>query len=438
MIANHLLQSTVFAGVVGLVTLLFRRNRAEIRYWLWLVASVKFLVPFSILVSLGTRVSWRTPVVVMQSGLPSVIAEMSQPFTVQGPFRISPAAAAGPNVDWILIILWTAWAIGFVVVVSSWWLQWRSLRAAMLSAAPLDLPVPVPALTSSEFAEPGVYGIRRPVLLLPAGITEQLTPSQMEAILAHELCHVRRRDNLATAIHMAVEAVFWFHPLVWWLGARLMEERERACDEEVVRMGNEPQVYAEGILKICELYLESPLACVAGVTGANLRQRIEIIMANGDPLKLNLARRVALTAAALLALALPILVGVLNAPPLHAQFELRPTVAPKFEVASIKACKSDVNPGIIVGGGSPGRLTLNCQTLRAIIDQAYYFFANARFDTLGMVTPLEGGPGWVNTDRFTIEAKPEGAPGSGLVTQGVMRGPMTRALLEDRFKTEGA
>ena len=53
--------------------------------------------------------------------------------------------------------------------------------------------------------------------------------------------HVRCRDNLATVIHMAVEVVFWFHPLVWWLGARLMEERERACDEEVLRNGGEPR-----------------------------------------------------------------------------------------------------------------------------------------------------------------------------------------------------
>jgi bla regulator protein BlaR1 len=53
----------------------------------------------------------------------------------------------------------------------------------------------------------------------------------MEAMLAHELCHVRRRDNLTSAMHMVVEVVFWFHPLVWWIGVRLMEERERACDE---------------------------------------------------------------------------------------------------------------------------------------------------------------------------------------------------------------
>jgi hypothetical protein len=59
-----------------------------------------------------------------------------------------------------------------------------------------------------------------------------------------------------------------------------MEKRERACDEEVLRNGGEPRAYAEGILKICELYLASPLACVAGVTGGDLKRRIEAIMSN--------------------------------------------------------------------------------------------------------------------------------------------------------------
>ena len=118
----------------------------------------------------------------------------------------------------------------------------------------------------------GVFGILSPVLLWPRRIAERLGDEQVEAILAHELSHVRRRDNLAAALHMIVQALFWFHPLVWWLGARLVDERERACDEEVIRLGSEPQVYAESILKTCEFYVESRLACVAGVTGSDLKQ----------------------------------------------------------------------------------------------------------------------------------------------------------------------
>ncbi len=72
---------------------------------------------------------------------------------------------------------------------------------------------------------------------------------QLKSILAREACHVRRRDNLTAAMHMIAEALFWFHPAVWWIEHHLIEERELACDEAVLRLGNEARVYAESILK---------------------------------------------------------------------------------------------------------------------------------------------------------------------------------------------
>jgi bla regulator protein blaR1 len=96
-------------------------------------------------------------------------------------------------------------------------------------------------------------------------------------VLAHEFYHVRRRDNLTAALHMTVEAVFWT-PLVWWIGARQAEERQRACDEGVLRLGNEAQVYAESILRVCQFYVDSPVACVSGVTGSDLKKRMAGIM----------------------------------------------------------------------------------------------------------------------------------------------------------------
>ena len=95
--------------------------------------------------------------------------------------------------------------------------------------------------------EPGVFGVVRPALLLPASLFERLTPGQLNAVIAHELYHVRRRDNLVAAFHMFVETVFWFHPMVWWIGRRMVEERERACDDAVLSMGSEPRVYAEAV-----------------------------------------------------------------------------------------------------------------------------------------------------------------------------------------------
>ncbi len=102
----------------------------------------------------------------------------------------------------------------------------------------------------------------------------------MRAVLAHETAHLSRRDNLWASIQMLVELLFWFHPLVWWIGTRLVVERERACDEAVLETGNAPRTYAEGILKICRFHLQPSLACTAGVSGGNLKARVRAIMIN--------------------------------------------------------------------------------------------------------------------------------------------------------------
>jgi Mg-chelatase subunit ChlD len=118
-----------------------------------------------------------------------------------------------------------------------------------------------------------------------------------------------------------------------------MDERERACDEEVLRMGSEPEAYAEGILKVCESYLESPLPCVAGVTGANLKKRIEAIMANRIADKLNFTKKIILAAAGMAALAGPIGVGMMNAPSIRAQSA--GAVSPVTPVHSARVESSD-------------------------------------------------------------------------------------------------
>jgi beta-lactamase regulating signal transducer with metallopeptidase domain len=62
--------------------------------------------------------------------------------------------------------------------------------------------------------EPGVFGLRNPVVLLPAGVPDHLSPTELRLVLAHEMCHIWRRDNLTAVIQMVVETVFWFYPVV--------------------------------------------------------------------------------------------------------------------------------------------------------------------------------------------------------------------------------
>jgi len=437
-IADHLWQSTVFAGIAGLATLTLRTNRARVRYWLWLMASCKFLVPLSVLFALGGQLAWRTAPPATQSGLSIAIQEVSKPFTaraISAPVSLTQPVAH-PSLSLALPVTWMC---GFAGIAFSWWIRWRRILETVRRSSPVPLSIPIPVKSSPHLLEPGVFGIYRPVLLLPEGIFQRLTSTQMQAIIAHELCHIRYRDNLTAAVHMFVETIFWFHPLVWWIGKRMVVERERACDEEVLLLGSDPQVYAEGILNVCKLYVESPLVCVSGVSGSNLRKRIAVILSNRAAVKLSFAKKAALTVAGLAALALPIMLGMMNAPATQAQSSSSDNstrvARPKFEVASIKPCSDKGSaPGRKKGGAgasgdlSPGTLRLDCSTVMDLIKGAYVLFADGRVNPRSRV-PVEGGPSWINSVRYQIDAKANGARG-----QGMMRGPMLQTLLEDRFK----
>jgi uncharacterized protein (TIGR03435 family) len=214
------------------------------------------------------------------------------------------------------------------------------------------------------------------------------------------------------------------------LGARLIEERERACDEDVLQMGNKPEVYAEGILKICEMYLQSPLRCAAGVTGANLKKRIEQIMSNHIAQTLNGGKKLLLGCAGTLAVAVPILVGTMHAPAIRAQTSAQTAMAtPIFEVVSIKPTKPDapsssnfpIGPGdVYVRNG--GFFSATGFPLSTYIAFAYKTIGNQAQYLLPQL------PDWAKTERFDIQARAESDPGK----EGMRL--MMRSLLADRFK----
>ena len=332
-LGNHLWQSTLFASAIALLTLALRNNRAQVRYWLWLAASLKFLIPFSLLVGLGSHLASPRATAAPKTGLYFAMEQVGQPFTRQAvpPIPNATPSTAFQSLIHLLPALLVVWLCGFVVVLFVWCVRWRRISAAVREAEPLrqgrevevlrrlesaaGMPKHIEIRSSRGSLEPGVFGITRPVLLWPHGITGRLEDEHLKSILAHELLHIRRRDNLAAAIHMLVEAVFWFHPLVWWMGTRLVEERERACDEQVLESGGDRQVYAESILKICEFCVGSPLTCVSGVTGAELKTRITRIMSGQVARKLDFRRKLLLGAAGALAVAAPIVAGAFHATP---------------------------------------------------------------------------------------------------------------------------
>jgi multidrug efflux pump subunit AcrA (membrane-fusion protein) len=341
---NHLWQSTVFALAAGLLTLAFRKHRANVRYWIWLCASFKFLLPFAVLMGLGNRM-WQmgtlrhfaTPI--PQPALSLAVTRIAQPFSsVSFPDGV-PVHPSPQSNQWMALAIIGVWACGVLGVLLIRVRGWLRIRRALRERKPVHIAVAVPVFSAPELLEPGVVGFFRPVLLLPESLLKNLMPSHLQAVLAHEMSHVRRRDNLTAAMHMIVEAIFWFYPLVWWIGSRLLEERERACDEAVLELGSEPHEYADAILKVCKSYMDSPLKCVAGIAGADLKKRVQAILAERRWADLNLARKSALIAAAVAALAIPVVVGMIGAPSIRAQSHPAPPIENESQSRAMPAPK---------------------------------------------------------------------------------------------------
>jgi len=186
-LTNHLWQSTIFAVVAGLLAVAFRKNRAQVRYWLWLSASLKFLIPLSLLISLGNslRDALGGGVIATEIAPPTVSRTMVQ-ITPPFPDTLSFAPSAPHTTSWIPMAILGVWACGFATIALMRFRGWLSVRAAVRASTPIDIPTTIPVRASRELLEPGIVGFLRPILILPGGILKNLTPSQPGAVLAHD------------------------------------------------------------------------------------------------------------------------------------------------------------------------------------------------------------------------------------------------------------
>jgi beta-lactamase regulating signal transducer with metallopeptidase domain len=298
--ANHLWQSTLFfLLIMGSIILLTRAN-AKARYFVWLIGSLKFALPLSMFAVMGQWLNIRNvfphiPTVesAAYSGISLITA--ASPESIDGRTVSEIAAATGHSE--IYCVLTLLWLGGCLFLFTLWWKRSRDFRASLTcgnistvereidllkrAQTRLGFTSPIKLINSDSILEPIVWGIRKPIIVIPSGLSQKLTDEEFELILIHELSHVARRDNLIGILQMALCCLLWFHPLVWFIRRKLIEERERACDEAVVPHESKPRIYAVSLLKVVRFGLhsqESPGS--AHATGADLRKRLELIMRN--------------------------------------------------------------------------------------------------------------------------------------------------------------
>lgn len=452
-IANHLWQSTAFVLAVSLLALLFGKNRARVRYGLWLAASAKFLIPFSALIALGSVIPLPNHAVpVLQPSLISAVDVVNQPFSLVAVTpAVNPQSILHRGEAWLPAALVLIWVVGFLAVLLAWYARWRQVSKMLRRAVPVEdsrevhilrcienitkVRTRARFLISSDLMEPGVFGIFRPALLWPAQLSDRLEDAHLEAILAHEVMHVRRRDNLTALIHMVVEAIFWFHPFVWWIERKMIEERERACDEAVLAAGSRAEIYAGSLLKVSRFCAELPLPCVSGITGADLSKRIRSIMSPRFT-DLGLPKQLMLAALATAAVAGPVAFGLMQEAPLTGQILHANGPLPSFEVASIRpnhSASSSSRTGAAGMGAPMDRFIVTNTTIKMLICWAFSNSIPIPNDQ------VSGGSGWINSDRYDIDAKLEDSQVAALAKlsnhdrlQQIRL--MVQSLLADRFK----
>lgn len=344
-LGNHLWQSTLFAGVAALLAFTLRKNQARARYWIWLAASIKFLIPFSLMIAASSHLMPPNPPTEPQKSVYLAADEISQPFmmlnapTVSGPAKPAGLFPASCLSD----VLVAAWLFGFFVVLAYRSLQWWRIAKAIRNAAPLEtgreidalrrieqiagITRPIQAVSLSDRMEPGIFGFLRPVLLWPRGVSFHLDDAHLESVIAHEVCHVQRWDSATSAIHVLVETLFWFYPVVWWMETQLVKERERACDEAVLELCDRRKEYAESILKICEFCVDSPHPGVSGITSADLKKRIAHIMRGQLRSQLSWRKKLLVGAVTFAALTVPMVIGVAQSA-LHSFSQQSPSTTP--------------------------------------------------------------------------------------------------------------
>jgi beta-lactamase regulating signal transducer with metallopeptidase domain len=228
------------------------------------------------------------------------------PDILTGPIALPEAAAPRatlpwrarlqPYLPWILAV-WVAGVLSLSLRAAGGWLWLRRLKAA---ATPVTEPEwlerlvrsaglrrAVRFLESARVITPMCMGLLRPVVLLPLGFFANLDPLAAEAVLAHELAHIKRLDGLVNGLQCVIEVLFFFHPAVWWISRRIRTEREHCCDDAAVLACGDAVFYAETLSRLDECR-DRPPSLALRARGGNLMERLRRLLL-ADPPQLRFA-----------------------------------------------------------------------------------------------------------------------------------------------------
>jgi uncharacterized protein (TIGR03435 family) len=427
---DFLWQGVLVGAIFWLALLCLRHRPAAERYIASCLALLALsLLPVLTVAALLTSVASLNAVHVSSASAPAPVAV---PQTLLQIWMV-PEAPRQPWLD--LIEQWALplWTVGVALLSLRLLGAWIHVRTITRTASAADraaattvesirnrlgITRPVRVAVSSRVEGPGVIGWLRPIVLLPPAAAMGLTSQQIEAVLAHEIAHIKRHDYAVNMLQILVEALFFYHPVVWWISRCIRIEREVCCDEIAVRTAGDAVGYARALTELAKRQL-TPRLSMAAARGP-LLYRIQHLVGHSyaglAPAMLPGLAAIGVAAIGVAALAVVLNVGV------HAQDGGSAANQPRFDVTSVKVNHS--NDGIIFDTLAHGRVTLTGYSLRALIQHAYQV---QEFQIIG-------GPDWIDRERFDVSATSPDDPSLDRRSDGPSaRTLMMRSLLADRF-----
>ncbi|MGA8744125.1 MAG: M56 family metallopeptidase [Terracidiphilus sp.] len=355
-------QAVFIAAAYRVVSIAIARRSSQTRY---LVALSAILL---MLGSAGVTFAWELRSDAAITSIADSASNLRATFVGDFPRSSAPGLAAfQPTPERLTLASLLPWIDGFWLLgvfalsvrsLGGWWYL-RRLRLASTVEAPaairaafqrisqtLGLTRIVTLRLSQAIDSPMTMGTLRAIVLLPLSAVTSLGPDELEVVLAHELAHVRRADFFWNILQTIAETLFFFHPAIWWISARIRHERELCCDDLALQICPNPVVYAHALVHLEEQrsrHLRLAMALDGHQSHATLLTRIARIL--GEPMTRIPSRR--LRPFSLVAACAGLLVLLVPVPHLLASLNPRPQSEPTLANASAEVAAPIAAPAIV-------------------------------------------------------------------------------------------
>jgi uncharacterized protein (TIGR03435 family) len=500
-LADVSIRSFLLALLAGSALWLLRNRRtAALQHAVWTLVMCGMLALFAFgqaLPHFTLRVLDSGPVAPQAAAQADAEKPIFDPTALEGKSHESSAVQIRSPLTWRTVAL-SAYGVVALLFLAQFATGVFLVRKLLTTGRPISIEGVTNAYESDQIAVPFTVGWVHPRILLPAKWREW-EREKLEAVLAHEGAHVRRRDNLVAALSGLNRCVLWFHPLAWVLQRKLSFLAEKACDESCVAELGDRERYARLLLDMASVVDHSHgrlrYYAMTMAAGSHLQQRIDSLLQNRRRFSRGMTRN---AWAVLILCGIPLVLGAAAleldrrpaplrlqmprwtapAPPAINIGQSRPVLparaatvqlaqaqtppvpassvqpyTPKWDSISIKPCAAGDGAGRSGRGGAggrgipaspPGELFVNCMSVWELIN---HYVQNGQDPLLndfgGPFEPrrIRGGPSWIYSDLYTLDAKSSdpavNGPGADVTSRTyrkTLNGPMLQALIESRFQ----